>query len=283
MKESTTYDKGTLYHLKLDDLQNDPNQPRKYLDPKALRDLVDSIKDKGVLQPILFRVDEDGTLFIVAGERRLEAAKEAGLKTIPAILVEGNHDEIALIENILREDLTAIEFAEALERIQKEHDYTQEQLIPIIGKAKSTVSEILSLNKLPDAVKKECRKDKEISRNVLIEIAKKKTIKGMLTAYEKIKAKRTLKRKPRGKSTFQTRVTTKFDKMKTFLTDMKLEKIDPAGRKELVALIQDLKKAADLFLEDIKNTPYVKPTVEGKTKKGAPKKKTAKTPVKKRS
>lgn len=74
--------------------------------------------------------------------------KEAGLETIPAILVEGNHDEIALVENILREDLTAIEFAEALDRIQIEHNYTQEQLTSIIGKSKSTVSEILSLNRL---------------------------------------------------------------------------------------------------------------------------------------
>jgi len=146
-----TYIKGIFYEIKVTDLQTDPNQPRKYFDPEGQQDLVNSFQKQGVLQPILFREDQ-GNLFIVAGERRLQAAKEAKLETIPAILVEGNYSEIALVENLLREDLTAIELAEALDRIMKEHDYTQEQLTGIIGKAKSTVSEILSLNSLPDEI-----------------------------------------------------------------------------------------------------------------------------------
>ena len=105
-KLNPTYTKGKLYEIPFGDLQADPNQPRKYFDSIALQDLVDSIKTHGLLTPILFRVDQEGNLFVVAGERRLRAAKEAGHETIRAILVEGNHKEIALVENIQRADLT---------------------------------------------------------------------------------------------------------------------------------------------------------------------------------
>jgi ParB family transcriptional regulator, chromosome partitioning protein len=88
----------------------------------------------GILQPVLFRVDQNGNLFIVAGERRLRAAKEVGLESIPGILVEWKYSEIALVENPLRQDLTPIEEAEALNQIQVEYKYTQEHLTGIIGK-----------------------------------------------------------------------------------------------------------------------------------------------------
>ena len=104
---TVTYKKGKLYQLDMAQLQTDPNQPRKYLDPQVLDELAASIAQHGVLEPILFRVqtgeDDPGivspdSLFIVAGERRVEAAKKAGLTTIPAIFVEGNYAEIAIVE-----------------------------------------------------------------------------------------------------------------------------------------------------------------------------------------
>ena len=283
MPKQTTYIKGSLYQISCADLQTDPNQPRKYFDPDAQQDLANSLQKQGVLQPILFRADQDGVLFIVAGERRLQAAKEAELETIPAILVEGNYSEIALVENLLRQDLTAIEVAEALDRIMKEHNYTQEHLTTIIGKAKSTVSEILSLNRLPDEIRNECRNDPSVSRQVLLKIAKKGREKGMRTEYNKYKAKKQTKgaaqRKPRGKSTFQTRLTSKFDKMKTFMTDIDLEKLDTAARKDLSSLVEELKKAADGLLKQIKSAPAAKtpPVAEPKPKKVTPKKKPAAT------
>lgn len=158
-KPTAIYGKGSFCLISCDDLQTDPNQPRKYLDPAAQKDLVDSLRKQGVLQPVLFRVDQEGDLFIVAGAHRLQAAKEAGLESIPAIFVEGDYSEIALVENLLREDLTAIELAEGLDRMMKEYGYTQEQLTAIIGKAKSTVSEILSLTNLPYEKRNECRMD----------------------------------------------------------------------------------------------------------------------------
>lgn len=283
-KPKTPYTKATLYQIPCADLQTDPNQPRKFFDPAALQDLVDSIQIKGVLQPVFFREDQDGNLFIVAGERRLRGAKEVGLETIPAILVEDNPDEIALIENLLREDFTAIEHAEALNRMMVEHNYTQEQLGVFIRKAKSTVSEIISLNRLPNEILDECRNDPKISRQVLLKIARKKREKAMVTAYKKYKEKVSSPPKtrgPKGKRTFQTRFTSKFDKMKTFMTDIDLRKIDDANRKDLSSLVENLKKAADDFLKSIKKAPAyvekIKPVTKPKPKKEAPKKKPAKT------
>lgn len=196
---TVTYEKGQLYQLNLTDLQADPNQPRKFMDPQALEDLAASITQHGVLTPILFRQgvmvslsnqdQPEQVLYVVAGERRCEAAKKAGLTEIPAILVEGKHGEIALVENLLRQDLTAVEEAEALDRLMKEESYTQEQLGGIIGKARTTVTDILTLTRLPQEIRDECRGNTAVTRKTLIEIARKKQARGMVTAWNKVKEK----------------------------------------------------------------------------------------------
>ena len=184
------YEKGKLYDISIADLRPDPNQPRKSMDSQALNELTASIKTHGIIQPLLFRVAPDSTtLIIVAGERRYKAAQEAGLTAVPGICVEGNPSEIALIENMLRQDLTPIEEAEGLQSLMTEQKYTQEQLGTIIGKAQNTLSEILSLNKLPQEIRDDCRADRTISRASLITIAKKKQARGMTTAYNVLKAK----------------------------------------------------------------------------------------------
>ena len=153
----------------------------------ALSELAESIKQNGVIQPIVIRQDKDNELYLVAGERRLKAAKMAGLKTIPAILTEGNPIEISLIENLQRENLKPVEEAEALEKMIREFKYTQKDVARVIGKARSTVAEILSLNRLPEDIKDECRRA-DISRRVLIEIAKQDTPEKMTALFEKAKA-----------------------------------------------------------------------------------------------
>ena len=183
-----SYEKGKLYQLDPVQLQTDLNQPRKYIDPQALEELAASIAQHGVLEPVLFRVASD-SLFIVAGERRVGAAKKAGLTSIPAIAVEGNYAEIALVENLLRQDLTAVEEAEALQALMTEQKYTQEQLAGILGKARVTVTEILSLNRLPPAIRDECRSSNTASRRTLVEIARKKQERSMITAWNAYKAK----------------------------------------------------------------------------------------------
>jgi len=184
-----TYQKGKLYTVPINDFKPDPNQPRKVIDPQALDELVESIRQHGILQPVLFRKGDEGEPILVAGERRLEAAKKAGLTALPGICVEGKYGEIALVENLLRQDLTAVEEAEALQRLAEEQKYTQEQLGGIIGKAQNTLSEILSLNKLPQEIRDDCRGDRTISKNTLITIARKKQARGMTTAYNAYKTK----------------------------------------------------------------------------------------------
>lgn len=180
---TVTYEKGKLYQLDLAQLQSDPSQPRKYMDLLALEEMTASVAKHGVLEPILFRVDEAGKPILVAGERRVEAAKKAGLTTIPAIFVEGNHAEIALVENLLRQDLTAVEEAEALQNLMTEQSYTHEQLAGIIGKARVTITESLSLNRLPQEIRDACRSNPKIVKSVLVEIARKKQDRGMVTAW----------------------------------------------------------------------------------------------------
>ena len=185
---SVTYEKGRLYSLLIADILPDPNQPRKYMDPLAMEEMTASVTKHGILQPIIFCADEAGNPIVVAGERRVEAAKKAGLTTIPAIFVEGNHAEIALVENLLRQDLTPVEEAEVLDRLLKEQSYTHEDLAGMIGKARNTLTEILSLNRLPQAVRDECRSN-TTTRKTLIEIARKKQDRSMITAWNQYKDK----------------------------------------------------------------------------------------------
>jgi len=102
---------------------------------------------------------------------------------VPGICVEGNFAEIALVENLQRQDLTAVEEAEALQRLMTQESYTQEQLGSIVGKARTTVGDILTLNKLPLQIRDACRGDHQITRSVLIEIARRKQERGMLSAW----------------------------------------------------------------------------------------------------
>jgi ParB family transcriptional regulator, chromosome partitioning protein len=190
------YEKGRLYTLPIGDIQPDPNQPRKYFDEEGLAELTQSIQDKGVIQPILVRQERiEGAdpnsvqvkIILVAGERRLRAAQAAGLTEIPALFVEDKPAEISLIENSLRQNLTAIEEAEAASRLIDELNYTREQVGRILGKKSSTVGDILSLKRLPAEIRDECRGNPACPRRVLVEIARKKQTRSMLTLYKKYK------------------------------------------------------------------------------------------------
>jgi len=278
---TVTYEKGQLYQLNLNDLQADPNQPRKYMDPQALEDLAASIAQHGVLTPILFRqgvmveigghdpnspelgiVSPDfhaGNLYVVAGERRCEAAKKAGLTEVPAILVEGKHGEIALVENLLRQDLTAVEEAEALDRLMKEESYTQEQLGVIIGKARTTVTDILTLTRLPQEIRDECRGNTAVTRKTLIEIARKKQARGMVTAWNKVKEKQA-KEETGGRRKERTAPTPAAHREWVDKTNAKLAAIDSAAWTEeektaFATALGELKKTILALLKTKTATP----------------------------
>ena len=187
--EIPAYEARTLYQVPIDRVLPDPNQPRKSFDAQGIEEMVASVTKHGIIQPVIFRRGPEGKAILVAGERRVAAARQVGLTEIPGIFIDGNAAEIALVENLQRQDLTPIEEAEGLQALMMEQKYTQEQLGGIIGKAWNTLSEILSLNKLPQDVRDDCRGDRTISKNTLITIAKKKQERSMTTAYNVYKTK----------------------------------------------------------------------------------------------
>jgi len=145
----------TVMQLPIEAVQRNASQPRKSFDEKRLEELAGSIREHGVLEPILVR--RSGTGFaIVAGERRWRAAQRAGLKEIPALLREANDREafeMALVENLQRADLNAMEEAEAFDALTREHGLTQEQVAVRVGKERSTVTNAMRLLRLPADVR----------------------------------------------------------------------------------------------------------------------------------
>ncbi len=144
-------------------IEANPWQPRTIFDEESLEELADSIKEIGIIQPITVRLLETGNYQLITGERRFRAAKKLGLKTIPAYIrsaEDGNMLEMALIENIQREDLDAIEVAISYQRLIEECELTQESLSDRVGKKRSTISNYLRLLKLPAEVQIAIREKK---------------------------------------------------------------------------------------------------------------------------
>ncbi len=147
---------GDIQEIAIEKLDPNKAQPRQYFDKESLEELAQSIASKGVLSPIL--VVQNKTRYkIIAGERRWRAARLAKLKTVPCIIKDFNEEEIlqiALIENIQREDLNPLEEAEAMQHLIQSYGYTQEQLSQIVGKSRSSVANSLRLNDLGALAKK---------------------------------------------------------------------------------------------------------------------------------
>ncbi|MBR5428370.1 MAG: ParB/RepB/Spo0J family partition protein [Clostridia bacterium] len=148
--------------LPIGELEPNRDQPRKFFDDEALNDLTESIREHGVLQPILVRPVSDGSYRIVAGERRYRAAVNAGLKSVPVIVkVLSDRDAalIALIENLQREDLTPFEEAEGIKKLMEEYGLTQEQTGDRLGRSRSAVTNALRLLELPAEIREMVEKD----------------------------------------------------------------------------------------------------------------------------
>lgn len=138
--------------LPISQIKPNPNQPRTDFDPEALKELADSIRENGIISPITVRKIDDETYQIIAGERRYRAAQDAGLDKIPAYIREVDDNQVlqlALIENIQREDLNAIEIALSYNSLSQTFNLTQEQISQRVGKNRSTIANYLRLLKLP--------------------------------------------------------------------------------------------------------------------------------------
>lgn len=156
---------SAIQELDLDDIRPNPFQPRTEFDEEALQELAVSIKSIGIVQPITVRAVEDGKYEIIAGERRFRASRLAGLKSIPAYIRKTEDEsllELALIENIQREDLNAIEVAISYQRLIDECKLTQDGLSERVGKKRATIANYLRLLKLPAPIQLALR-DKRIT------------------------------------------------------------------------------------------------------------------------
>jgi ParB family transcriptional regulator, chromosome partitioning protein len=170
----------------IEDLDANPDQPRRSMDD--LSELVASIREKGVLEPILVR--QVGSRFqIIAGERRYRAATEAGLGEIPCV-VRNCSDvevlEIALIENLQRKDLTPFEEADGLKTLADSHGYTHERMAEKLGKSRSSITEILSLTGIPEEVRLLCRLADIQSKSLLLQIVRQSDPQKMIALIERL-------------------------------------------------------------------------------------------------
>jgi ParB family transcriptional regulator, chromosome partitioning protein len=166
--------------IPLEFIEPNPEQPRTNMG--NIEELTASIREKGVLEPILVRSVGQNRYQIISGERRFRAASEAGLDEIPAIELDVDDQEtleIALIENIQRKDLTPFEEAEGLYVLKQKFGYTHEKISTVIGKSRSTVTETLLLNDIPDRIRAMCREAGIANKSVLVQIARAANEKAM--------------------------------------------------------------------------------------------------------
>jgi ParB family chromosome partitioning protein len=148
---------GGVSSIPVDQIDPNPRQPREHFDPQELTELADSIREYGVIQPLIVSFDDQsGRYVLIAGERRLLASREAGLEHVPAILREASDQqrlELALIENVQRADLGPLERAEAYHQLAEDFHLTQEEIAARVGKSRETVANTLRLLKLTQVVK----------------------------------------------------------------------------------------------------------------------------------
>lgn len=153
--EVHTSGSSSINEIEIDKISVNPNQPRREFDEEGLRELADSIHEIGIVQPITLRDNGDGTYLIIAGERRFRAARLAGLHSVPAYIRTADDEsimEMALIENIQREDLNSMEISLAYQHLLEQYNLTQEDLSKRVGKKRTTVANYLRLLKLPAQV-----------------------------------------------------------------------------------------------------------------------------------
>lgn len=151
--ENASIDSDSITEIKLINIEPNPEQPRKAFNDESLEELADSIRQHGVINPILVHESQNGYYMIIAGERRWRASKLAGIKSIPAIIKKNDEDEktyeLSLIENLQRQDLNPIEEALGYKRLMDEYDLTQEQVSEKVSKSRSSVANSLRLLNLP--------------------------------------------------------------------------------------------------------------------------------------
>ena len=173
--------------LPLERIRPNPDQPRRYFDPEALNELADSIRERGLLQPVIVGRETDDGYLLLAGERRYRASRLAGLTAIPALIRDDDPAAIALIENLQREDLTPLESALAIAALIDEKGLTHADVASLIHKSRPYVSNTLALTRLPKAIQEEYSAAPTVPRDILISVSRQKDEAAMLALWERVK------------------------------------------------------------------------------------------------
>jgi ParB family chromosome partitioning protein len=224
-----------IVEVELANLRPNPDQPRTAFDPASIQELADSINQHGIIQPIAVTKDphypDDPTKFLlVAGERRYRAFQLLARETIPAVITAGHPAEIALIENIQRENLHPLDEAHGLANLMKQHGYTQEEVSKVVAKSRPTINEILRLTALSQTIQQECRTF-DIPKSTLVAIARVGTEEQQLAFWERIK---------QGSMTVREARATRKDISKPRMQRYPIEKALDVGRN----FVQSLQRAA---------------------------------------
>ena len=172
--------------IPIDRIDPNPNQPRQVMGD--LSELMASVAEKGVIEPLIVRSRGD-RFQIIAGERRYQAAVQVGLRELPVVIRDVDDNEVielALVENIQRKDLTAFEEAEALSHLAQKSSYTHEALARKLGKSRTSITESLALNAMPEEIKNLCRLADISSKSLLLQIVRQPTTQKMTALIEKI-------------------------------------------------------------------------------------------------
>ena len=175
---------GRMISIEL--LDPNPNQPRQVMGD--LSELMASVSEKGVIEPLIVR-QRGGRYQIIAGERRYHAAVQVGLREVPVVVREVDDAEVlelALVENLQRKDLTAFEEAEALHQLAQKCDYTHEDMARKLGKSRTSITESLSLNNMPDEVRNLCRLADITSKSTLLQIVRQSDPKKMMALVQRL-------------------------------------------------------------------------------------------------
>jgi ParB family chromosome partitioning protein len=236
--------------IPIEQIQPNPEQPRQLLGD--LGDLTASILDKGILEPILVRGISNSNMFmIISGERRYRAGLNAGLKEIPCIekdVDDSEVAEIALVENLQRKDLTAFEEAEAIQLLLDRFSYTHDQVAKKIGKARSSVTETLSISSIPANIRETCQQLGVMSKSMLLQVVRQSSSQKMMELVRRfaqggLSRDEARKERVEGKDqrpknyVFQFRPPTREYSLNLRFTKSKVEK------KELVSVLKSIIKA----------------------------------------
>lgn len=244
--------KVLLAAIPIDDLQPNPQQPRRFMDPEALEELTESVRQRGILQPIIVKRDGDRYL-IMAGERRYRAARAAGLTVVPAIVRDDDANEIALIENLQREDLTALEEAEGLGAMVARYGYTHQTLAQLLHKSRPYVSNTLVLTRLPAEVKAELHRYPGVSREILMTIARQESETEMLKLWRRVKlaniSVHKFRESRRERTTSRAReVMAAARRINRKLRDFEAGSLEDEERQKLTRVLRRTRKRVDLLL-----------------------------------